>query len=875
MQQVSSQNEFKAYGFKDLSIYSSTEWLADNKKKYRQVFEESQVRYIYVDLILINKLFDRESWEIELEIKCFLLSQGKKEITSLNVKKQVSKQDHEFHIREGWGHRKPGTFWKKGKYSWEVYIKGEKVSTKYFYIESIADHPKLSHPELALKVDELYYYEGSYDQVDQNKAKVFTKQFDVKTTRYIFVELSLENRLVDQNWYGEIFIRFYNASRDLKGEVIRLEKIKKGEELININAGWGSNVKGSWRPGRYDIEVIFQNELIATSYFNIAYQVIEGSNPIVFPSRIMELEKDLNQKEDEDSSAMKDLYALIGLNDIKRQIQNHTKYIQFLELRKERGFNETNRVNLHSIFFGNPGTGKTTVARKLGAIYYQLGLLKSGHVHEVSRVDLVGEYIGQTAPKVMTAIDKARGGVLFIDEAYSLARSNEDSKDFGKEVIELLIKEMTHPNCDFMVIAAGYPDEMKTLSCSNPGLLSRFKYSYEFSDYSYPELIEILEYFCTDKEVRFTPMAMESIQKIILSAYRNKTNNFGNARYVDKLIEEAKVNLGIRVVSKKDQLIKDEELSIIRLEDVLNLRKDKERRSVSNKTLGIDEHELHDALSELNDLIGLDNIKSRIYDLVEVIKHKVRSGIRVTNEINYHTILTGNPGTGKTTVTRICSRIFNSLGLLERGHLIETDRQGLVAGYVGQTAIKTKSIIDRAMGGILFIDEAYSLTKVRSHNDFGDESIQTLLKRMEDDRGKFYLFAAGYPQLMDQFLSVNPGLKSRFDLFLHFEDFTETQLLDIGVSFVRNNNYRLSQGGQEILINHIHKSRQKKAKDFGNARWIRSIIEEIVSVQNLRISKEHDLRNQNYNRLIKAIDVEQSLAQGGSQYTYEKETIGF
>jgi len=874
MQEVSAINEFKAYSFKDLKIYSSTEWLADNKKKYRQVFEESRVKYIYVDLVLVNKLFDRETWELEAEIRCYKYNKGKNLVTTLNVKKQVKKQDHVFHIREGWGHKKAGSFWKKGKYSWEVYINGEKVTTKYFYVENITTYPKLRHPELALKVDELYYYEGSFDQTDQNNPKIISKQFDVKTTRYVFVELSINNRLLDRTWFAEVFIRFYNDSRELKGEVIRLEKIKRGERLVVINAGWGSNVKGSWRPGRYDVEVIFQDRLIAQSHFTISYTTVEGSNPILFPEALQELETSFIESEVKDKTAMKDLYSLIGLKNIKRQIQNHTKYIQFLQLRKERGFNEEERLNLHSIFFGNPGTGKTTVARKLGAIYSQIGLLKTGHVHEVSRVDLVGEYIGQTAPKVMSAIDRARGGVLFIDEAYSLSRNNDDTKDFGKEVIELLIKEMTHPDCDFMVVAAGYPEQMNTLIESNPGLASRFAYTYEFTDYSYDELLEIMNYFCERKEVELSLRAQEVLQKIILNAYRDKGQNFGNARFVDNLLDRAKVNMGIRVIGYRETEITEDDLSKIKLEDVLPLSsKAVQERKVSD--ISIDNADLKSALADLNRLIGLENIKNTIHELVEVVQHKIATGAPVTNAFNFHTILTGNPGTGKTTVTRVCARIFRALGLIERGHIIETDRQGLVAGYVGQTALKTKAVIDEAMGGVLFIDEAYALTKKNSSNDFGDEAIQTLLKRMEDDRGAFYLFAAGYPQLMDSFLSMNPGLKSRFDLFLHFEDYDQDQLLEIAESFMNDEGLRISSDGQGILYDHIQHVVSRKEKDFGNARWIRGIVKEIVHNQNLRISKETGSYSDHYYRLIKGIDVSKTISNQSKQYSFKRDTIGF
>ena len=166
----------------------------------------------------------------------------------------------------------------------------------------------------------------------------------------------------------------------------------------------------------------------------------------------------------------------------------------------------------------------------------------------------------------MAAIDRARGGVLFIDEAYSLSRNNDDTKDFGKEVIELLIKEMTHPDCDFMVVAAGYPEQMNTLIESNPGLASRFAFTYEFTDYSFDELIEIMNYFCERKEIELTLRAREVFQKIILDAYRDKGQNFGNARFVDNLLDRAKVNMGIRVIGYRDTDITEDDLSKIKLE---------------------------------------------------------------------------------------------------------------------------------------------------------------------------------------------------------------------------------------------------------------------------------------------------------------------
>ncbi len=873
MPQISSISDFKPYKYKDLKIYSSTEWLADNRKKYRQVFEEKAVKYIYIDLSLINKLYDRENWDLKLSIKCYRLHKGKNEVCTLEIDRQVSKHDHIIHVREGWGNKKTGSFWKKGKYCWEVYEGETKLATKYFHIEDLASISG-GHPETTLKVESIDYYEGTYDQPEKDDDHVYYTQFDSRNTRYVFVELMLENRLHKKHeWYAEIFIRFYNESRDLKGEVVRLERIKKGEDKVVVNAGWGSNVKGSWRAGKYLVEVIYQNRLIAYSHFEIAYSFKEGFNDVEYPEYIISTENQIQEKKYKSRKALEELNKLIGLKSIKRQIHDHTKYIKFLQLRKERGFEEAEKITLHSVFVGNPGTGKTTVARMLGSIYKYIGLLSSGHVHEVSRVDLVGEYIGQTAPKVKDAIEKAKGGVLFIDEAYSLARSNEDSKDFGREVIELLIKEMSHPNCDFMVVVAGYPQEMDTFIQSNPGLASRFKYTYDFPDYQLSELLEIMEYFCEDYQITFTDRAMSEIREIIQDAYRNRSKNFGNARYIAQLLEKAKIQMGIRLMSQPKKEWTNDELKRISLKDVIALSP--RYRAADPFSVVIDEEELSAAMAELNALIGLRSIKKKISELVDIVRYRVDQGEMKVGVYNMHAVLTGNPGTGKTTVTRICAKIFKALGVLERGHMVETDRQGLIAGYVGQTAIKTAKKIDEATGGLLFIDEAYALLKKGAHNDFGDEAIQVLLKQMEDRRGEFYVFAAGYPEQMNDFLNMNPGLKSRFDIFLNFEDFNPEELTDIAKYFLNEKQYKISSDALSLLSRELKKEYEERDKQFGNARRVRIYIDEIIKYQNLRLADERHYSHNNYSKLIKIIDVEQACASIQQEYQYRRQSIGF
>lgn len=870
MADIPEESKEKAFKFKELNIYTSTEWLANNSKRYRQVFLSDETNYIYAELSFYNKEFDQSNWTINVKLNCYEVGK-KKALCSLEFNKKVSKHDNIAYIREGWGNKKVGSFWKKGTYYWEAWIEGEKVASKYFYIEDY-DSDWESFETKRLELLSMKLYEGSFDDIPKAKRKYY-KVFNGEDTQYIYSEMVFNNKENRKDYNVEIFLKFYNQARELKGEVSKIVKLKSKDDKVPVTAGWGSNIKGSWRTGKYTAELIILDRLVAVLPFEIDYENVEGSeNMQLFKGdKTLSIDPDL-EVEQSYEEVLEKFSSLIGLESIKKQINDHSNYIKYLQLRKRRGLQEEDEINIHSVFTGNPGTGKTTVAKMMGAIYKHMGLLSKGHVHEVDRSDIVGEYIGQTAPKVKKAITRARGGVLFIDEAYALARTNDDSKDFGREAIEILVKEMSTKKGDLAIIVAGYPKEMDHFINSNPGLKSRFKHNFEFPDYMPQELIQIAAYAAKQYGVFFSKASKAKLDELIIDAFRNRGKNFGNARFVFDLVEKAKVNLGLRVMKlDSPEKLSDRTLNQIILEDVNEI-------SIGNAKvkplIPVDRILLEASLAELDELIGMENIKKEIHELVDIVNFHKSSGKDVLNNFFLHTLFIGNPGTGKTTVARILAKIYKALGLLERGHIIETDRQGLVAGYIGQTAIKTNERINEAFGGVLFIDEAYALSNFNGlQGDYGNEAIQTILKRMEDNRGEFFVFAAGYPDNMEIFLKANPGLRSRFDKVLKFEDYSAHELLKIADTMVDKNGYFLSKPAQDELFEILTDLHSARNKYFGNAREVRKIVHDLIKNQNLR--KAHDdVNSRSAANEIIIDDLKQISAHADSDL-FRKESIGF
>lgn len=831
------------YKIRNLLCYASRSVLMGNRYQYRQVFDRSELNYLYAELSFFNKRFDEEAWSCHCRLVAYRIRNQDERITLCQIDKElvVQKEENIVFVRDGWGVPEYGSFWERGDYLWEAYIDDELVASRKFYVEDggkvMSDH----NPYFELNSLRLYNGLDDYHAILPNRRN-YLKVFDSNTTRYIWVELRAHNKQ-KRSWYCEVFFNFFNDTGQLKGATSHLMYIPPNTQGFEIAGAWGNQSPGIWLPDHYRIEIVFMGQLIAVAPFRVDEGNEEAGDPeVFFPNKSSILHSGFTSpasyttttQEKNLEDLLAELNEMIGLESVKKRLYDFIHYLKFLRLRQAQGFEENTQISLHSAFLGNPGTGKTTVAKMLGKIYHKMGLLSRGTVLEVSRADLVGKFIGQTAPQTLDAINKARGGILFIDEAYALARKgDEGSQDFGKEAIEILVKEMSDGPGDLAIIMAGYPEEMQHMLNSNPGMRSRINLIYHFPDYTPQEMMDILRLKARQKGIVFQPEAEQFIYKQLVESYRGRDRSFGNARFVASLVEEAKMNLGLRIMRNAHvEQVAAEDLRTVQLEDVKPLFA---RKRNQPPDIPIDEDLLQDALQQLYELIGLENVKSEVNELVKLVRFYRESGRDVLHRFSLHAVFTGNPGTGKTTVARIMAQIYKALGILERGHLVECDRQALVAGYVGQTAIKTQQKINEALGGVLFIDEAYALGG-HTENDFGREAIEVLLKQMEDRRGELIVIVAGYPDNMQQFLHANPGLLSRFDINLHFEDYSIEDLCQIALKMLEKEELYPDWAAWQHLQSYLAYLHQHRNKFFGNARTVRKVIQQAIRNQHLRMA---------------------------------------
>lgn len=496
------------------------------------------------------------------------------------------------------------------------------------------------------------------------------------------------------------------------------------------------------------------------------------------------------------------LNKLIGLNIVKKQIESIIASDVVENERRKRKGKEYRLCSMNMIFGGNPGSAKTTVAKLFAGIAKEKEILKSGAFVERGGMDLDG---WECVTAIREAFLAAKGGVLFIDEAYSMVSDT---------AITVLIQEMENRRDDVIVILAGYNERMHDFMKMNEGLKSRIPYWIDFPDYTADELTDIFKLMIKERGFWVTDAAIKEAH-YIFEKVRN-TDNFGNGRYVRNLIDRALQNQAVRLLSdgKDASVIKKDELFQITKNDISMLEEGmKKERKPGN------------AKKELDNMIGLASVKEIIHKAIahyKLNKLCIDKGI-AREKVSLHMVFTGNPGTAKTTVARLFAEIMNDENVLATGVFVEVGRADLVGDHAGSTALLVKKKFSEAQGGVLFIDEAYSLCDC-CENGFGDEAINTIVQEMENHRDDVIVIFAGYTEPMHQFLDRNPGMLSRIAFQVEFKDYTTNELCDIMKLMVSEKQMKITDAAMNKLRKNFNIIRGEN--DYGNGRFVRKTLEE-------------------------------------------------
>ncbi|MGW1181433.1 AAA family ATPase [Streptomyces drozdowiczii] len=509
----------------------------------------------------------------------------------------------------------------------------------------------------------------------------------------------------------------------------------------------------------------------------------------------------------DERTAWERLAAMPGTEELVRRFDGlRAEAAASEELRARGRASRTEPPSRHLVFTGNPGTGKTTVARLVGEMYRDVGILERGHCVEAKASDLVAGYIGQTALRTDALIDRALDGVLFIDEAYELS----DQRDgFGSEAIGALLKRMEDDRDRLVVVVAGYPDKMMELLDANPGFRSRFPETniVPFPDYDPDTLQTTLLNRLEQIGLRIEAETARTLRQIVEGMHLTRDKTFGNVREMRTLADAVHARWAVRVGRDVERPVRADDIP------------ETYRTHLPRPAPGPEQ-----LLAGFDQYVGLGSVRAELTALTQRLQMRQERGTKAFDPP--HLLFTGPPGTGKTTVARQFGKLLHAVGLLRSGHVVEVTRTDLVAGYVGQTAPLVRAAVERALDGVLFIDEAYTLVRDAGGNSgFGPEAVDTLLREMEHRRGRLVVIAAGYPDDIERLLDFNDGLRSRFTVTVEFPSFSPEELEEILRRMAAEDGYVVTGDAMQRARRYLEAKRGTHPRSFGNAREARKLLE--------------------------------------------------
>lgn len=659
--------------------------------------------------------------------------------------------------------------------------------------------------------------------------------------------------LLKKDWPYEFEICLFEETGRLKDRFISEESRIENENgrLMYQQITMGEGEPHYWQLSKYTVEISFMGETVISLPFEVGKRDVESlfnKNTIESPKAINNRkegkEKKLSQTV-EQRSPSELIHKMIGLSTVKKKLHDYKTLMMMDKRRAERGLPVPFR-SLHAAFIGNPGTGKSTMVELLGLMFKELGILSKGHVVLENRSTLLGQFYSSENEKTLNALERAKGGILFIDEAHTL-HAPQDPKDPGIRVLETLKNILSDTeNRDWMLILAGSPKEMDVMLSNSIGLESLIPESnrYYFEDYSVDELMQIADLYCKRNQYTLTPEARKALYTIVKRAHSVKDEAFGNGRYIENL-------MSLQVIQAMSHRISAlsyptmEQLIRIEKEDIPLSKRGNYRKSIA----------------KLHRMVGLHQLKKNIESHLNFIKMlRIRQEQGLYTEIPpMHMIFVGNPGTGKTTVADFIGEIYKSLGILSQGNVIRVERSDLIGSRVGETEEKTRNILRRGQGNVLFIDEAYTLFEGNSNKtEFGSRALEMLLTPLGKEEIDMLVIMAGYPDKIQQMIDSNTGMNSRFPYTFHFEDYSADELLDIAKSVARKGGYRFSPAAGKALKALIEKEVHNKDAHFGNGRFITRLIStNIIPAMSGRLAKLpiHKLKRKRVLQTICAEDI--------------------
>lgn len=532
-----------------------------------------------------------------------------------------------------------------------------------------------------------------------------------------------------------------------------------------------------------------------------------------------ESEPEPESSEPEDLSAREVLGRLNempGWNNLKRRMEGIISLHGVAEIRDALGLKK-NLPTMHTILIGNPGTGKSCCVKYLAEIYHALGMLPENSI----RLTNLAKVSNST---ITSEIHYAIGGVLVFENAHELYHSENKPIDNEQQIVRSLIDELNDPSkqSNWMLVLTGEPQGMESLLAAYPELREHFQEPIYMEDFKPEELYRIVDRCCDERDVHLAPQAKKKLEMLLLHKYNQRGPNFENARFVQRLFDEKIIPaMYKRIADSEDPEVADD-LGLVVAESIPSI----------NGSSG-------DGMAELDELIGLARIKTRVKDYLNAVRlasRRMELGLP-TSMPRLHMAFLGNPGTGKTTVAEIIGKVFAEWGILSVGRVIRTEKSQMVGQYIGETEYKMNNLLARARGNILFIDEAYQLAE-GGERDFGRIVMNSLLTELGKNNLDMVVILAGYTAPMKKLLESNEGIESRFPNVFNFEDYTTDELLEIGKLMIHRQGFNLTEGAELNMQAIIRAESEKPSPRFGNGRFVSNLLQnEILATLGARTAK--------------------------------------